>query len=262
MKIITFLTDFGVKDGYVAQMKGVVCGISDARLVDITHEVSPHHVREAAFILRSTAPSFPSGTVHVVVVDPGVGTGRRGLVVTTNSHILIGPDNGVLMPTAHQLGEFIVYEITNSAYQHSSVSSTFHGRDVFAPVAAYITKGIRFAEIGRRITDFVDLEFKSAENKGNVITGKILYVDRFGNLITNIPAQILPKNLEYHKTITMVFGKDRKELPFVQSYGFVKKGEGLVTVGSSQYLEIGVNQGNASQVFSLKEDDDILVLPV
>ncbi len=113
MKRITFLTDFGTKDGYVAQMKGVASSITDARLLDITHEVAPQNIREGAFILWATAPFFPVGTVHVVVVDPGVGMERKGLIITTKKQILVGPDNGILLPTAHLLGDFIVYEITN-----------------------------------------------------------------------------------------------------------------------------------------------------
>lgn len=257
MRIITFLTDFGTKDGYVAQMKGVASGITDAQLVDITHEVTLHHIREAAFLLRSTAPFFPAGTVHCVVVDPGVGTSRRGLVITTKTQILVGPDNGVLLPAAHHLGDFVVYEIMNRAYMQQSLSNTFHGRDVFTPVAAYITKGVPFGEIGRRITDFVDLDFGHGESTGDRITGNIIYCDHFGNLITNISAQIVPKQLEYHKKIIVASDVHQWEMTYVPSYGFVQPGELLAAVGSSMLLEIGVNQGNASQILGLKENDRI-----
>jgi len=140
MNIITFLTDFGINSNYVAQMKGVTLSLVDATLIDITHDVAPHDIREGAFILRSTAPYFPIGTIHVAVVDPGVGTDRRNILITTKSQILVGPDNGLLLPAARMLGDFIVYEITNKKYMLGSVSNTFHGRDVFAPVAAYIAK--------------------------------------------------------------------------------------------------------------------------
>ncbi len=148
MKIITFLTDFGTKDGYVAQMKGLLSSIVDSRFVDITHDITPHDVREGAFILQNSVAYFPVGTVHIAVVDPGVGTTRRGIIVATRSQVLIGPDNGLLMPAAHFLGDFIVYEISNDRYKLNSISNTFHGRDVFSPVAAHIINGVPFEAFG------------------------------------------------------------------------------------------------------------------
>jgi S-adenosyl-L-methionine hydrolase (adenosine-forming) len=260
MQRVTFLTDFGTKDGYVAQMKGVVSSITDARLIDITHEVTSHNIREGAFILWVTAPFFPVGTVHVAVVDPGVGMERKGLIITTKKQILVGPDNGILLPTAHLLGDYVVYEITNPKYMIHPLSRTFHGRDIFAPVAAYITKGIPFGEIGTKTTHFVDLQFNFGEHQGNQIVGKIIYIDRFGNLITNIPSDILPKDVEQKKT-TVISGDYRWEhLPFVFSYGFVKPGDVLLTIGSNNFLEISVNQGNAAKTLMLKEDAEIQLL--
>jgi S-adenosylmethionine hydrolase len=260
MRRITFLTDFGTKDGYVAQMKGVVSSITDARLIDITHEISPHNIREGAFILWTTAPYFPVGTVHVAVVDPGVGTERKGLVITTKKQILVGPDNGILLPTAHLLSDFVVYEITNPKYMIHPLTRTFHGRDIFAPVAAYISRGVPFSEIGTPTTHFKDLQFQLGEHQGDRIVGKILYIDRFGNLITNIPNDILQKDIE-QKTITVVSGDWRLEqVPFVSSYGFVKQGGVLLTIGGNHFLEISVNQGNAAQILGLKEDADIQLL--
>ena len=259
MRIITLLSDFGTKDGYVAQMKGVISQITDARLIDITHDVTPHHIREAAFLLRTTVPYFTAGSIHVAVVDPGVGTARRALFITTSKNILVGPDNGLLMPAAHLFSPFTVYEIVNKAYTNPSPSETFHGRDVFAPAAGYIARGVAFAQIGRPITDYVDLDFKQGENTGDVVTGKILYIDRFGNCITNIPVQILPKALVYSKTMALVSGDRRWDVPYVASYGFVNKGELLAAVGSSGYLEIGVNQGNAAAHLGLKEDDPVQI---
>lgn len=260
MQRITFLTDFGTRGGYVAQMKGVASSITDARLIDITHEITPHQVREGAFVLWTTAPYFPVGTVHVAVVDPGVGTERKGLVITTKKQILVGPDNGILLPTAHLLGDFVVYEITNPKYMIHPLSRTFHGRDIFTPVAAYIARGVPFREIGIQTTHFVDLQFRLGEHRGDRIIGRILYIDRFGNLITSIPRDILPKELESTKKIILVSGEHRREIPFVPSYGFVGNGEVLATIGSHNFLELGVNQGSAAQAFSLKEDDEIQLL--
>lgn len=260
MQRITLLTDFGTKDGYVAQMKGVMSSITDARLIDITHEVSPQNVREGAFILWTTAPFFPVGTVHVAVVDPGVGTQRKGLVIATKKQVLVGSDNGLLLPTAHLLGDFTVYEITNPKYMIHPLSRTFHGRDIFAPVAAYIARGVPFGDIGTITTHFVDLRFTLGEHRGDRITGNILYVDRFGNLITNIPEDILPKGTG-ERRLSLVAGDRRwEQLRFVESYGFVNPGETLLTIGSNHFVEISINQGNAAHALGLKEGDTVDLL--
>jgi len=260
MKQITFLTDFGTKGGYVAQMKGVVCSITDARIVDISHEVSPQNVREGAFLLWTTAPFFPMGTIHVAVVDPGVGTERKGLIITTKKQILVGPDNGILLPTAHLLGDFVVYEITNPKYMIHPLSRTFHGRDIFAPVAAYIARGVPFGEIGTQTTHFVNMQFPLGENRGDRIVGKILYIDRFGNLLTNIPYDILPGDFA-QKKISLLSGDRRWDsVPFVASYGYAKQGELLLTVGSNHFLEISMNQGNAAESLGLQPDAEIQLL--
>jgi len=260
MQIITFLTDFGTKDSYVSQMKAVASKLTNARLVDITQEITPHDIREGAYALRCATPYFPTGTVHVAVVDPGVGTQRRGLFITTSSQILIGPDNGLLMPAAHLLGNFFVYEIKNEKYMLDSISSTFHGRDVFTPVAAHITNGVPFEEIGNRINDFVNLDFGQGEIKNNTAIGKVVYIDRFGNLITNIERKLILDNLEFGKNIMLFLGKKCIKLPFVKSYGFVKKNEILATIGSGNLLEVGINQGNAAKKLGLKIDDKIEML--
>jgi S-adenosylmethionine hydrolase len=237
-------------------MKGVVSGITDARIIDITHEVSPHNIREGAFLLWTTAPFFPMGTIHVAVVDPGVGTERKGLIITTKKQIFVGPDNGLLLPTAHLLGDFVVYEITNPRYMIHPLSRTFHGRDIFAPVAAYIARGVPFGELGTQTTHFVDMQFVLGEHQGDRIVGNVLYVDRFGNLITNIPYDILPSDIE-EKKITLLSGDRRwDQVLFVSSYGSVKQGELLVTVGSNRFLEISVTQGNAAQVLGMQADTE------
>ena len=157
-------------------------------------------ISEKARLSSGLLPRFSLvGTVHVAVVDPGVGMERKGLIITTKKQILVGPDNGILLPTAHLLGDFVVYEITNPKYMIHPLSRTFHGRDIFAPVAAYIAKGIPFGEIGTKTTHFVDLQFSLGEHRGDRIVGKVMYVDRFGNLITNIPSDILPRMLSRKK---------------------------------------------------------------
>ena len=259
MKIITYLTDFGTKSSYVAQMKGVALSITDARLIDITHEISPQNIREGAFILSTAVKFFPTGTVHVAVVDPGVGTERRGIVVTTPKYVLVGPDNGLLMPAAHYPGDFAVYEIKNTAYMLPNISDTFHGRDIFTPIAANILNGLPFDQIGPRITDYVDLNFGKAEFSSTEAKGKIIFIDNFGNIITNIESRLIKGFMEYGKKIKIKIKNKQHEILFVKSYNFVNKGSILATIGSNKYLEISINQGNAAHELDVKIDDEIQI---
>jgi len=261
MKIITFLTDFGTKSGYVAQMKGVISSLaSDIKIVDITHEITPQDINEGAFVLLTTVPYYPVGTVHLAVVDPGVGTDRKGIIITTKSQILIGPDNGLLIPAARFLGDFTVYEITNKEYMLYSISNTFHGRDIFTPVAAHILNGVPFEKIGNKTNKFINLDFGQGEVTDKSAVGKIIYIDGFGNIITNINANKLRKFLKYDKKIKISIKGKQQEIMFVKSYNFVKKGQLLATIGSSNYLEIGVNQGNAAHKLGVKPEDKVTIV--
>jgi S-adenosylmethionine hydrolase len=260
MKLMTFLTDFGIKSNYVSQMKGVALSLTDTRIVDITHDIAPQDIREGAFVLMTAIKHFPRGTVHVAVVDPGVGTFRRGIVVTTPTQIIVGPDNGLLIPAARNLGDFTVYEITNPNLMLKTISNTFHGRDIFTPVAANILNGIMFDQIGPVITEFVDLDFGKFEIRDKTATGRIIYTDSFGNVITNIDGDSLKHVISSDKKIMLFIGDKRLKIPFVKSYNFVKKGEFLATVGSSNFLEISLNQGNAAKKLRVKPNDDIKIL--
>jgi len=260
MKLLTFLSDFGVKNSYVSQMKGVALSITDAKIVDISHEITPHNIREGAFVLMTAIPYFPTGTVHVAVVDPAVGSSRKGIVIATRSQIFVGPDNGLLVPAARSLGDFAVYEIENQKLTLGSVSNTFHGRDVFTPVAAHILNGILFEQIGPIIKDFIDLDFGNFEINDKTIIGKIIHIDGFGNIITNIDGFTLKKVLSFDKKIVLYIGKKKFEIPFVKSYNFVKPGGLLATINSSNFLEIAINQGDASKKLGVKPDDNIKIL--
>ncbi len=256
MKIITFLSDFGRKDSYVAQMKGVACSLTDARLIDITHEIPAHQVRQAAFLLWTVAGWFPKGTVHVAVVDPGVGTTRKALFIVTKNYVFVGPDNGVLLPVCHAMAPFTVYEITTPGLQQVNSGQTFQGRDLFVPVAAYITKGVPFEKLGKLTTSYVDVRFPVAERQDGRINGAVLYIDHFGNLITNIKAQLLPS---LSGRLHVSFARQEEDLPLVPSYGHVLEGEPLLTISSSGFLEIAVNKGNAASRFQTAEDDAVSV---
>ncbi len=260
MRIITLLTDFGSKSGYVAQMKGVITSITpSARIIDITHDITPQNIREASFILKTTTPYFPVGSVHVVVVDPGVGTERRGIVVVTRKNILVGPDNGVLMPAAHQAGDFIVYEIKNREYMLNEISKTFHGRDVFAPVAAHILRGIPFESIGPRIEDYVDHQIWKAVFSDKEVYAIILHVDRFGNLVTNIDGGEFMEKIGFGDRIKLVIHGEERDVRFMETYGYAEEGEAIALIGSSGFLEISINQGDASKEFKVKPGDHLKI---
>ena len=260
MKLLTLLTDFGSNSNYVSQMKGVALSITDAKIVDITHDISPYNIREGAFFLRTSVPYFPLGTVHVAVVDPGVGTNRRGIVITTQSQIFVGPDNGLLIPAARYLGNFTVYEIKNQDLLLKNISNTFHGRDIFAPVASHILNGVLFDQIGPIIQDYIDLDFGKYEITSQSAVGRIIYIDGFGNIVTNIVGGKLLQFLGFNKEIMVIMGEKQIKIPFVQSYNFVKQKNLLGTIGSSNLFEISQNQGNAAKQLKVNIDDEIKIL--
>ena len=255
--VITLLSDFG--DVYPASMKGVILGIDpDANIVDISHSISRHDIRAGAFILMTVARYFPSGSVHIAVVDPGVGTKRRAIAIMAKSpggeiHYFIGPDNGLLIPASKSIGEFEVFEITNDALFMKKVSSTFHGRDIFAPVGAHISKGMDITNVGSRIFDFVGLDFGKGKKNNNFIEGEIIFIDHFGNIVTNIS----PETFDFKSgDILDIQGI---KIPFLNSYGSCNKGEALALIGSHGYLEIAVNQGSAASFLNKKQGDGILI---
>jgi hypothetical protein len=261
MSIISLLSDFGKDSSYVAQMKAVILSITkNVNLIDISHNITPHAIDEGAFVLATSIPFFPPGTIHVGVVDPGVGTERRCIIVEAKDQILVGPDNGLLIPAAKRLGDFKVYEIENKKYMLPSISTTFHGRDIFAPVAAHIANGVSIKEIGREIDNFANItlfeDFKILSDK---LVGRIIYVDTFGNLITNIKGSELLRRKDFGSKLKVNLGNKKYELKFVKSYGFVEKKEILLTIGGSGYVEISVNQGNASKELKINKNEKCII---
>jgi len=225
--IITLLTDFG--DVYPASMKGVILCINPAaNIVDISHSVPRHDIYAGAFILMACARYFPSGTVHIAVVDPGVGTKRRAIAIKAVSkdhgnHYFIGPDNGILIPAARSIGEPEVYELTNKKLFDQEVSSTFHGR-IYLHRWAYISKGMDIADVGRKISDFVDLDFGKGKKLGSVVEGMVIFIDGFGNILTNISSDLI----SFQPGDIMVI--DNKPVVFQRSYGFCKELEPLALI--------------------------------
>lgn len=241
---ITLTTDLGTV--YAAEMKGKILSINPtANIVDITHTVSPQNTTEGAFVLRSVVHHFPGDTIHICVVDPRVGTERKGLIVVCEGGVLLGPDNGVLMPAAERLGLKSVYGITNQKYLAEKISSTFHGRDVFAPVAAHLSKGVRPEAIGKKTDKYKHLEKGEITTNKDRISGEIMYIDQFGNIITNIGSDLL-KKFKWNDKVNVRLGGRTLTLKFLPSYGHAKKNELLLTISSFDLLEIACNMDNAS----------------
>jgi S-adenosyl-L-methionine hydrolase (adenosine-forming) len=187
ISVITLLTDFGDRDYFVASMKGVILGINpQARIVDLSHAVTPHQVEEAAYLVKAAYKYFPDGTVHVAVVDPGVGSTRRPLLVTTSRHFFVAPDNGLLSFIYQEETGIEVRQIENKQYRLDSEGTTFDGRDLFAPAAAWLTKGQQPGSYGKLIQDYVKLPLTEPKWQGGALVGAVVYVDRFGNLISNL----------------------------------------------------------------------------
>lgn len=243
--IITLLTDFGTRDAYVGIMKGVALGICPAaRLVDLTHEVPPQAVRLGALVLRNAVEFFADGSVHVAVVDPGVGSARAPLLVVTDRAYLVGPDNGLLAPAAAALGLRAVRRLANEEFFRHPVSDTFHGRDVFAPVAAHLAAGRPPDAFGPELPGLQPLDLPAPRSEANAVHGEVLYVDRFGNLITNIPAAALGS---FHAPGVSVRIAGMTLSPLAPTYAAVAPGALVALVGSWRTLEVAVRDGNAAE---------------
>jgi len=253
--IITLTTDFGLADPYVAEMKGVILKINpDAKIVDISHQIQKFNVRMGAYVLASAAPYFPEGTIHVVVVDPGVGTKRKPILIEAGSGFFVGPDNGVLALAAKKQGVKHVYEITNPKFMLPKLSVTFHGRDIFAPAAAFLSKGVSPSEFGREIRKIVMPKFAKIVRKGNMLTGEVIHVDSFGNIVTNFTEKEL-KWAGAKDALKIKLKESELNLKLCKSYAEVEPQKPLAIIGSHDFLEISVNQGSAAETFNVKPRD-------
>jgi S-adenosylmethionine hydrolase len=254
--LITLTSDFGLKDPYVAEMKGVILTInSQAAIIDVTHNVEKFNIRIGAFMLASVAPYFPKGTINVAVIDPDVGTERRAILIQTKRGFFVGPDNGVLMLAAQNQSIEHLYEISNPKFMLTKVSSTFHGRDVFAPAAAHLDKGIKPSEFGPEITKAATPKFANVERRNSSLIGEVWHIDDFGNIITNISQKDLPQNRVANVKLPGVL----QNIFFGKTYAQAKVNEPLALIGSHGFLEIALNQGNAAEKFHAKAGDKIEV---
>lgn len=239
--VISLTTDFGLADGYVGTMHGVILGICpEAQIVDLCHRVEPQNLRQAAWVIASSAPYFPANAIHVLVVDPGVGSARRAVAVQTTRAFYVAPDNGVLSYTLAQEQVLAQVNLDRPEYWLPEVSQTFHGRDIFSPVAAHLAAGVSLEAMGSPIEALIRLELPTfSQEPDGALSGQVLYIDRFGNLITNIPGNALSEQahicLGSHRIVTVS-----------PSYAAVEPGQPVALVSSAGHLEIAVRNGNAA----------------
>ncbi|ARA95051.1 hypothetical protein AWN76_006805 [Rhodothermaceae bacterium RA] len=258
--LITLTTDFGTGDAYVAAMKGTILSIlPEARLVDITHDIAPQDVMAAAFVLREAVPYFPRGAVHLVVVDPGVGTDRRAVALAAHGSRFVGPDNGLFALLLDGAAPDVVVSLDRPAYWRTpNPSQTFHGRDIFAPVAAHLAAGRTLSDVGTPIDALRPMHWALPIPDAQGIRGWVVHIDHFGNCITNIPADLLHarragRPIKCFAGSAILHGLHT-------TYGDVAPGEPLLLIGSSGLLEIAVHAGNAADLLSIRKGDPVNVV--
>lgn len=259
MRVIALLTDFGLKDNFVGVMKGVILKINPrVEIVDITHNISAQDVFEAGFLLRYSYRFFPESSIFVAVVDPGVGSWRRPLLIEAENYYFIGPDNGLfgLVLDSARIEKVIVLE--NEKYFVKPVSSTFHGRDIFSSVAAYLSKGVPLREFGRQVKSFQRLEFPSPQVKKDRINFSLLYIDRFGNIVTNLTSEIL-KKFTKNREFLLKIGSKAFKLKVCKFYEEAKDSEIFLIEGSFGFLEISLKKGNAQDFLGVKRGMDLVL---
>jgi S-adenosylmethionine hydrolase len=268
--LITITTDFGTQDAYVPAMKGTMLSIApDARLVDVTHEISPQDVMESAFVLQSILPFFPSNSIHLVVVDPGVGTERRAVALRHGDDWFVGPDNG-LFPLAFNGDppDAAVQLDEPDAWRTPSPSNTFHGRDIFAPAAAHLAAGRPLEAIGSPVENLKQLQWAQPFVDGEAIEGRVVHVDHFGNCVTNVRRSTVAGILDLGDTAAIPAPLSPVEgyvgstvLDAIHAtYGAVAEGEPLLLFGSTDLLEVAVNGGNAAELLDIRQGDSIKIV--
>ncbi len=256
--IITLTTDYGSADPLVGTMKGAMLSVNPAaRIVDLTHAVEPYDVLDGALALAQAWSYFPEGTIHVVVVDPGVGTARRPILVRAAGHWFVAPDNGVLWPAVGGAESLAAWHITAQRYFRQPVSRTFHGRDIFGPVAAALSLSKEGGNFGPRITSIEKIPFPAPRLEGGRIFATVLRVDHFGNLLTSLTAQHAAEARASGKMRLTVGGAQISRL--VETFGEGAKGEAVALVGSSGYLEVAVNQGSAARLLGVGRGSEVVL---
>ena len=256
-RIITLTTDFGIADGFVGVMKGVILGINPTvTIVDITHDIVPQNIEQGAFVFANSFKYFPANSIHVVVVDPGVGSARRPIAAQIGETIFVAPDNGVLSSVLRPSSS--VVHLTKPEYWLPHVSHTFHGRDIFAPVAAHLSLGVPLETLGAPISDWVRLSQCAASwRAGNEIVGRVAHIDRFGNIVTNIGEEMLAA-MDRARVDVTIRGKTLTGIK--STYSMVGEGEPLELISSSGHVEIAVRNGNAARMLNAQVGDEITIV--
>src|SRR2546425_7046456 len=259
MRVITLLSDFGLRESYVAQMKGTILDLCpNAVITDISHDVERHNIPMGSFILETSAPYFPEATIHVAVVDPGVGSARKAIVIECKAGLLVGPDNGLMGRASEKLGLKSIYEIREKEFQRTSVSSTFHGRDVFAYAAGLIASGRRPEEVGPRISKLEKLDVSQPKLSGKNLSCQVLHVDVFGNVITNVGEEMFQKiPLKFGEGVEIRSGTRKLQAQYARSYYEVDKRAMAVLLGSQGFLEIAIREEDARHKLDVKPLDKL-----
>lgn len=256
--IITLTTDFGQTDFYVSAMKAAILSVNrDVRLIDVSHDIPAQDIMAGAWVTRNSAFLYPSGSIHLVVVDPGVGTTRKPVAVRIKDQIFVGPDNGIFSLVADQ-EPYDAYQLTNTSFWSNERSNTFHGRDIFGPIAAHLSKGIELEELGVPLQELISYRWALpvADNEG--IQGWVMHIDHYGNMITNITREMLEAVTSKSPVKIYVGNSILKEI--VRTYADVDTGTPAALIGGSGHLEIAVNGGNAEQLLSGHKGMPISVL--
>jgi hypothetical protein len=247
--IITLTTDFGLKDHYIASVKGIILRICpNVQIIDVSHLISKYNIKEAAFVLSQASTYFPKGTIHIAIIDPDVGTPRRRIVILCKHSYFVGPDNGVLMPAASREGILKIIEVINMKKTLIPLSSTFEGRDVFAPIAAHIANGMKPTDLGPELRKARALSWGVVNVSSISAEGLILHIDDFGNIITNIPNSFVEK-WQKGSIFQIIVGQIKKIGILSKSYSDSSGEKPLVIVGSGGFIEIAVNKDNAAILF-------------
>ena len=260
-RTVTLTTDFGLVDHYAGAMKGVMLDVfPEVRIVDITHAIQAYDVLDGALAISESFKYFPSGTVHAVVVDPGVGSARRPIIATVNEHYFVAPDNGVLSLVYAQAERVLVREISSSHYFRQPVSSTFHGRDVFAPVAANLAKGVDPAKFGDEITDYVRFAAPKPKTAADgSLRGIVLKIDRYGNVVTNIKASDAPHLLGHNAPPFKLSLGSQEISTLCTHYAEGAPGKLFAILGSMGFLEISANRGTAAKLTGAVKGSEVIL---
>ncbi len=261
MGVIALLTDFGARDHYVAQMKGVLLsGCPEATILDITHEIEKFNVRAGSFILAAAARYTPKGTIHIAVVDPGVGSERRQIVFRSADALFVGPDNGLMTSAAESRGLEGAHLIDVEGLGLRNASNVFHGRDIFAPVACELYKGTPLEEIGPKITDYVKSSLSAATLEKGSLRCEVVHVDGFGNIITNVRAEQLEHlGVKWGSVFRTRLRRKTITLRFLRAYSEASSGTPAALIGSHRFLEIGMNQASASKRLGVRSGDRLII---